>query len=79
MTWDKSDKARFREYLQKSGSKIFSYLNSRIPKTNGKTIEQVALQARFKEGYESALHDLRDLIQEDDESSDASSGNFTTM
>ena len=79
MNWDKSDKARFREYLQKSGGKIFSYLGSRIPKTNGKTIEQVALQARFKEGYETALRDLRDLIIEEDEDNDASSGNFISM
>jgi hypothetical protein len=79
MKWKESDSVALREYLIKSNNKLIEYYRSRIPLCNGKSIEQVALQAKFKEGFEYAIKELIDLSSKNDEDTDASSGNFTTM
>jgi hypothetical protein len=79
MNWKSEDSAKFRDYLQKSGFKLRAYLQSRIPLCDGKTIEEVALKARYKEGFERALKEIDDLIGDEQGDTDASNGSFTTM
>ena len=79
MNWKSEDSAKFRDYLQKSGFKLKAYLQSRIPLCDGKTIEEVALKARYKEGFERALKEIDDLIGDEQGDTDASNGSFTTM
>jgi len=79
MKWTSADSVTLREYLIKSGNKLIEYYRSRIPLCDGKTIEEVALQAKFKEGFEFAIRELRDLSSMDEENQDASAGNFTAM
>lgn len=79
MKWTSADSVTLREYLIKSGNKLIEYYRSRIPLCDGKTIEEVALQAKFKEGFEFAIRELRDLSSMNEENQDASAGNFTAM
>jgi hypothetical protein len=79
MTWEQSDSNRFREYLSKNQGKLFSFLKTRIPRVDGKTIEEVALQAKYKEGFEFALREMDDLAMSQETKDDPSSGTFTTM
>lgn len=79
MNWKSEDSAKFRDYLQKSQFRLRTYLQSRIPLCDGKTIEEVALKARYKEGFERALKEIDDLIGYNQSDTDASNGNYTTM
>jgi len=79
MKWTSADSVTLREYLIKSNNKLIEYYRSRIPLCDGKTIEEVALQAKFKEGFEFAIRELRDLSSMNEENQDASAGNFTAM
>jgi hypothetical protein len=79
MNWTSEDSAKFRDYSQKSGFKLKAYLQSRIPTCDGKTIEEVALQAKYKEGFERVLKEIDDIISFKTNEDDASNGNFTTM
>jgi hypothetical protein len=79
MKWTSSDSVPLREYLIKSGYKLVDYYRSRIPLCDGKTIEEVALQAKFKEGFEFAIRELKDLSSMNEENQDATAGNFTAM
>lgn len=79
MKWTDSDSVALREYLKKSGNKLIEYYRSRIPLCDGKSIEEVALQAKFKEGFEFAIRELKDLASMSEEQTDASAGNYTTM
>lgn len=79
MTWEKSDNARLREYFRKSDGKLLGCLKSRLPRIDGTSIETVALQAKFKEGFESALREIDDLAAPPETEEDPSSGTYTTM
>lgn len=79
MNWTDKDSALLRDYLQKSGFKLKAYLQSLIPKCDGKTIEEVALQAKYKEGFEKVLSEIDDIISVKSDADDASNGNFTSM
>lgn len=79
MTWEESDAVKLRDYIQKSGNRIRLYLRTRIPRVSGKTIEEVALNAQYKEGFELALKEIDDMVVASELASDPSSGNFTTM
>lgn len=79
MTWEQSDSVKLREYLQKTKYRLRAYLQSRIPLTTGTTIEEVALSAKYKEGFEFALREIDALANQEDEEKDPSAGNFTTM
>lgn len=79
MKWTSADSVTLREYLIKSNNKLIEYYRSRIPLCDGRTIEEVALQAKFKEGFEFAIRELRDLSSMNEENQDASAGNFTAM
>ena len=79
MKWTNADSVTLREYLNKSGNKLIDYYRSRIPLCDGKTIEEVALQAKFKEGFEFAIRELKDLASMNEEQTDASAGSFTAM
>jgi hypothetical protein len=50
-----------------------------IPLCDGKTIEEVALQAKYKEGYERVLKEIDSIISSKTNEDDASNGGFTTM
>lgn len=79
MTWEQSDAAKLREYLQKTKNRLRAYMASRIPRVEGKTLEEVALQAKYKEGFEAAIREIDDAANFESEEKDPSSGNFTTM
>lgn len=79
MTWEPDDIARLREYNAKTKMRLRIYLQSRIPRVEGQTIEAVALQAKYKEGFESALRELDDLAVSPDDKDDPSAGNFAVM
>lgn len=79
MNWEPEDIARLREYNAKTKMRLRIYLQSRIPRVDGQTIEAVALQAKYKEGFESALRELDDLAVSPDDKDDPSAGNFAVM
>lgn len=79
MNWKSEDSAMFRDYLQKSGFKLKAYLQSMVPLCDGKTIEEVALQAKYKEGFERVLKEIDTIISHKENEDDASNGSFTTM
>lgn len=79
MKWTNEDSIKFIDYSQKSGYKLRTYLQSLIPKCDGKTIEEVALQAKYKEGFERVLSEIDDIIYVKSDADDASNGNFTSM
>lgn len=79
MKWDTSDSARFREYHKKSGGKLLTLLQQSIPVTNGRTIEEVALQAKYKEGCEFIVNRLLQILSDENKSDDASSASYASM
>lgn len=79
MNWNNSDAVAFREYNKSSGGKVAKYLQALVPKCDGKTIEEVALQAKYKEGFEFALQEIDYLLNFDDKEQDPSAGKFTEM
>jgi hypothetical protein len=79
MNWEDSDIAQFRDYNKKSGGRLIKVLQSRIPICNGKTIETVALEAKYKEGYEKAVKDIEEMLADPDQNIDPSSGKFAEM
>jgi hypothetical protein len=79
MIWQSSDSARFREYNSKTNGKLLAFLRSVIPNTNGKTIEEVALQAKYKEGAEFILSQINDILLDENKQDDASSASYASM
>jgi hypothetical protein len=79
INWESADANRLRDYLKKTQFKLTDFLKSRIPRIDGKTIEEVALQAKYKEGFETALRELDELAIIIESKDDPSSGTFTTM
>jgi len=79
MIWQSSDSARFREYNSKTNGKLVAFLRSVIPNTNGKTIEEVALQAKYKEGAEFILSQINDILLDENKQDDASSASYASM
>jgi hypothetical protein len=79
MNWEESDIALLRDYHKRSGGKLLQVLQSRIPICNGKTIETVALEAKYKEGYERAVKDVQEMLSDPDQNFDPSSGKFIEM
>ena len=79
MTWNQSDSARFRQYHQQTGGKLIAHLRSNIPPLLGKTIESVALEAKFKEGAESIIKTLEAIIQDQGQSDDSSTSSYSSM
>lgn len=56
-----------------------AFLKAQVPNTTGKTIESVALEAKFKEGCEFVLRQIDDILADDNKADDASSGSFASM
>jgi len=79
MTWDKSDSSRFRAYDKQTNGKLKEFLRSRLPVLEGKSIEEYALAASYKEGCEFMLRQLDDIISDENKPDDASSAAFTSM
>lgn len=79
MIWEQSDSIKLREYIQKNGDRFRLYLRSRTPLCKGKTIEEVAMTAKFKEGYETALKEIDDMAKNQENTNDPSAGTFTAM
>jgi hypothetical protein len=79
MKWNESDSARFREYDSKSNGKLRLFLRTFVPLTKGKTIEEVALEAKYKEGVEFILRKLDEIILDEKDDNDASSASFQQM
>lgn len=79
MNWEESDVATFRDYHKRSGGKLLQVMLSRIPLCSGKTIETVALEAKYKEGYEKAVKDIQEMLADPAQDFDPSSGKFAEM
>jgi hypothetical protein len=79
MKWEDSDASRFRDYDNKTKGKLRLFLKTRIPIVSGKTIEDVALQAMFKQGFESALQEVENCANLNTEDIDPAAGTFTSM
>ena len=79
MNWTNADAVAFREFHKVSGGKLLKYLKESIPKCNGRTIESVALEAKYKSGFEFAISEIEYLLDFDDREQDASAGKFTEM
>jgi len=79
MLWQSSDSARFREYNSKTGGKLIAFLRSVVPNTTGKTIEEVALEAKYKEGAEFIIQQLTDMLLDENKNDDASSASYASM
>lgn len=79
MKWDSSDSVRFRDYIHKTDGKLMLFLRQMVPVTTGKTIEEVALEAKYKEGCEFILRKLDEILTDENKSDDASSASFITM
>jgi len=79
MLWQSSDSARFREYNSKTNGKLIAFLRSVVPNTTGKTIEEVALEAKYKEGAEFIIQQLNDILLDENKQDDASSASFASM
>lgn len=79
MKWEDSDSSRFRDYDNKTKGKLRLFLKTRIPIVVGKTIEDVALQAMFKQGFESALQEVENCANLNTEDIDPAAGTFTSM
>jgi hypothetical protein len=79
MLWQSSDSARFREYNSKTNGKLIAFLRSVVPNTTGTTIEEVALQAKYKEGAEFIIQQLNDILLDENKQDDASSASFASM
>lgn len=78
-TWTPSDTVELRRYHQKTGGKLRAALAAGIVPLQGTTIEQVALEAKFKEGIEATLHLFDLLLSEPANIDDASAGRITNM
>lgn len=59
--------------------KLRAYLQSLVPVTTGITIEQVALEAKYKEGAEFLVRKLQEIISDENRTDDASSASFASM
>ena len=79
MTWNQSDSARFRQYHQQTGGKLIAHLRNNVPSLLGKTIESVALEAKFKEGAESIIKTLEAIIADQNQSDDSSTSSYSSM
>jgi hypothetical protein len=77
--WNTSDSARYRQYHQQTGGKLLSYLRSSIPPLVGKTIEEVALEAKHKEGCEYIIRQMEAMLSDQPANDDAASGTFSAM
>lgn len=56
--WTSDDRDILREYLKRADSKILTYLKSRVPKVDAKTIEETALQAKEAKGANDIIDEL---------------------
>ena len=77
--WNQSDSARFRQYHQATAGRLLAHLRSQLPVLTGTTIEQVALEAKHKEGAEYIIRVLEEILSEPLQADDSSAGAFTSM
>lgn len=79
MDWTNADTNAFRDYASKTKGRLLTYLRGRVPVVHSKSVEAVALEAMFKEGYEEALRDISSLLEVSEGGDDASLGRVTSM
>jgi len=77
--WNASDSARYRQYHQQTGGKLLNHLRSIIPPLLGKTIEEVALEAKHKDGCEFIIRQIEAILLDQPAGDDAASGSFSSM
>jgi hypothetical protein len=79
MKWNPTDSVQFRDYNKKTSGRLITYLGTIIPKTTGKTIESVALEAKYKEGCEFIVGQLQQILIDENKGDDASSASYSSM
>jgi hypothetical protein len=62
--WNASDSARFRQYHQQTGGRLIQHLRNSVPPLLGKTIEEVALEAKHKDGCEYVIRIIEGFLAE---------------
>jgi hypothetical protein len=77
--WDQLDSARFRAYHQQTNGKLLRHLREQVPSLLGTTIESVALEAKHKEGCERIIKTIESILQDNQQTDDSSSGNYSAM
>jgi len=78
-TWTPSDTVELRRYHQKTHGKLRATLAGCIVPYTGITIEQVALEAKFRDGVETVLKQFDLLMEEPENIDDASAGRIANM
>jgi len=62
MTWTENDRIGLQIYDGETNSSLKKLLISRIPELEGTTVEEVALSAKKKEGFELAISTINDCL-----------------
>ena len=68
--WKQEDTSLLRDYNAKAKGKLIEFLKSQCPPVLGASIEEVALEAKFKQGYERAVDIIVELVKAQEEESD---------
>jgi hypothetical protein len=68
--WKQEDTSLLRDYNAKAKGKLIEFLKSQCPPVLGTSIEEVALEAKFKQGYERAVDIIVELVKAQEEESD---------
>jgi hypothetical protein len=79
MEWKESNASQLNRYNHESGGALIKLLLSRLPKLKGTTIEEVALNSKFKEGYEEAINDILFALEPVKRPTDGANGGFTSF
>lgn len=82
--WANPDALKLGAFLKQTDDAIVDALTARIPKAYDSMKDRhdtadFAIRSAFKEGFESAISDLRSLSKTTDPVTDASAGSFTAM
>lgn len=68
--WKPEDTTLLRDYNAKAKGKLVEFLKSQCPPVLGANIEEVALEAKYKQGYERAVDIIMGLLKAQDEDND---------
>lgn len=70
--WKQEDTTLLRDYNAKARGKLIEFLKSNCPPVLGKSIEEVALEAKYKQGYERAVELIVELVRAEEQEADGS-------
>lgn len=68
--WKDEDTVLFRDYNAKAKGKLISFLKEQTPVLLGRSIQEVALEAKFKEGFERAIKLIEEIVAYKEDTND---------